>query len=459
MNKPNNALAALIAEADTVAGCSWAGLARRINRLGAEQGLNLRYDYTAVNRWVKRGERPRSPVPSLIAQALSEKLGRVVRAADFGMSDDESLAARGLTYLSDPQTTMETIAELGRADVQRRQIIQAPFVLAALAVPSRNWLLATLDELADERGPRKIGMQQVQGIRDMFRLFQEIDVMRGGGHARGALIEYMNSYVLPLVKREGHPEQLQTAVYEAAAEQAYLVGWMAYDDGQHGLAQRYLIQALRLAQASGNAALGGHVLAGMSDQANMLGHHREALILARAGQRGSTAADSPACLADLQILEARAHASLRDESAASAAVARAENTFAGINRDREPEWARFIDRAYLFGEAAHCFCDLGQPAQVERFGRESDDDARRQGRARRGALSQAALATAEIQRGEIEAAATRGLQVIALAASVNSSRTVETVRDLQRRLKPYHRIPAVEAFNARAKAELGVTVA
>lgn len=93
---------------------------------------------------------------------------------------------------------------------------------------------------------------------------------------------------------------------------------MAYDDGRHGLAQRYLIQALRLAQASGNAALGAHVLAGMTDQANLLGHPGEALTLARAGQRGISTISPPACLARLQILEARAHGSLRDATAATA---------------------------------------------------------------------------------------------------------------------------------------------
>src|SRR6266540_520999 len=232
MGQQNDALAALIAEADAAAGCSWAGLARRINTLGAEQGLKLRYDYTAVNRWIKRGERPRPPIPNLIVQALSEKLGRRVTPGQFDMPDAETLG------------TLETIAELGRADLRRRDIIKAPFALAALAVPSRNWLLATLDELAGERGSRKVGMSQVDGIRQMFQLFQEMDVMRGGGHARAALIEYMNNYVLPLVKRDGHPDELQNALYEAAAEQAYLVGWMAYDDGQHGLAQRYLIQSL-----------------------------------------------------------------------------------------------------------------------------------------------------------------------------------------------------------------------
>ncbi|WP_326562048.1 hypothetical protein [Micromonospora sp. NBC_01796] len=169
--------------------------------------------------------------------------------------------------------------------MERRDIVKAPFILAALGAPSRDWLLATLEETATEQGPRQVGMRQVAGIRDMFSLFQDLDVMRGGGHARTALVEYMQSYVLPLLKRE-HEPAVQQALFEATAEQSYLVGWMAYDDGEHGLAQRYLIQALRLAQASNSAALGAHILAGMSDQANLLGHPREALMLARAGRRG-----------------------------------------------------------------------------------------------------------------------------------------------------------------------------
>lgn len=118
--------------------------------------------------------------------------------------------------------------------MKRRGVIAAPFVLAALAAPSRDWLLATLDGAAGERGPRRVDMKQVAAIREMFSLFQEMDVMRGGGHARVALVEYMNSYVLPLVKYR-HSEPIQRALYEAGSEQAYLVGWMAYDDGQYML--------------------------------------------------------------------------------------------------------------------------------------------------------------------------------------------------------------------------------
>ncbi|MEU7590922.1 hypothetical protein AB0A95_32085 [Micromonospora sp. NPDC049230] len=216
----------------------------------------------------------------------------------------------------------------------------------------------------------------------------------------------MSSYVVPLLKRD-HQRPVERALYEAAAELAYLIGWMAYDDGEHGLAQRYSIQALHLAQASGSVALGAHILAGMSDQAHLLGHPREALMLARSGRRGFTEVESPACMADLYILEARALAALGEETEAGRAVARAEQTFGRVVHADEPEWAKFIDAPYLFGEAAHCFRDLGQVSQLERFAQESAEGARRQGRARRGALSHAALAVGALTRHDIEAAAAR----------------------------------------------------
>lgn len=454
MGKPNDALAALIVEADQRSRCSWAGVARRINDLGAEQGFAFRYDYTAIHRWVKRGETPRSPVPALLAQVLSEKLGRRVTPAEFGMADEPSLASRALQYSPSPSAAIDTVLELGRADLKRRSIIQAPFVLAALAAPSRDWLLSTLEETGSDRGPRKVNMRQVAGIREMFSIFQELDVMRGGGHARTALVEYMNNYVLPLT-REKHDPGVQRAIYEAAAEQAYLVGWMAYDDGQHGLAERYLIQSLRLAHAADNAILGAHVLAGMSDQANLLGHSQEALMLARAGRSAINVTDSPACLADLYVLESRALAALRDSRGACTAITKAENTFQHVVPENEPEWARFIDLPYLFGEAANSFRDLNDPDESARFAAESAAGAKQQGRARRGALSHAALAVSALQRHEVESAATTGVHVVDLTRTVNSSRCIEAVRDLQRRLRPYYSVPEVQQFNTRA-AELGL---
>jgi transcriptional regulator with XRE-family HTH domain len=399
------------------------------------------------------------------AKALDKALGAggelagMVTDAPLASPDggEASLAIRGLQYHPSESDTVEIVLQIGRADVKRRAIISAPFVLTALAAPSRDWLLASLEAITSQRGPRQVGMGQVAGIRDVFALFQEMDVMRGGGHARVALVEYLNSYVLPLVQRDHGSQTVRLALYEAASEQAYLVGWMAYDDGRHGLGQRYLIQALRLAQASGSRALGAHVLAGMSDQANLLGNPREALMLARTGARGITTDESPACIADLLLLQGRALAAQGEVAAAARAVAAAERTFDQVRPDDEPEWARFIDPAYVYGEAAHCFRDLNEPGEIERFATQSAEAAARQGRARRGALSYAALAVGEIERGNPDAAAAHAHHVVDLTAQITSSRCVATVRDLATRLKPYHHLDEVQAFHAHATDRLGIT--
>ncbi|MGH2600225.1 MAG: hypothetical protein ACRDJ9_12680 [Dehalococcoidia bacterium] len=139
MAERNDALAGLIQEA----GYSEAGLARRVNQLSCGA---CSYDYTAVYRWVKKGQRPRGDVPRMIAEALSERLNRRVVPADFGMNGDAgTIAERSLAYPPEPLDTVDTVVELGRADVKRRTLVtKSPYLVAALAIPSRDWLLATL---------------------------------------------------------------------------------------------------------------------------------------------------------------------------------------------------------------------------------------------------------------------------------------------------------------------------
>ncbi|MGH3755119.1 MAG: hypothetical protein ACRDRP_20985 [Pseudonocardiaceae bacterium] len=68
----------------------------------------------------------------------------------------------------------------------------------------------------------------------------------------------------------------------------------------------------------------------------------------------------------------------------------------------EPEWARFIDTAYLAGEWATAFGDIARPVESTRFARHSAAEARNQNRARRGALSQAALSRAALASGHVD---------------------------------------------------------
>src|SRR5258708_40378117 len=97
--EPNRRLGDLIAEA----GCSNAGLARRVNLAGQEQGLDLRYDKTSVARWL-RGQQPRATAPALIAEALGRKLGRPVTVEEIGMVDErDGGSALALRVGADPE--------------------------------------------------------------------------------------------------------------------------------------------------------------------------------------------------------------------------------------------------------------------------------------------------------------------------------------------------------------------
>lgn len=360
-------------------------------------------------------------------------------------TDDAELAARSLIYHDDAASALRTATDLGRNDMRRRDaILKATYGIAALCTPSRDWLLSTLERGTAQRS--RIGMSEIDAMRKIFAAFQEMDVCGGGGaRAREALIGYFNDRVAPLLEQH-HKPAVRRALFQAASEQTYLAGWMAYEAANHGLAERYLIQSLRLAQESGDTLLGAHVLAGMSDQATLIGHPHEGLKLAKAGQHGLRRHRSSAALADLYTLEARAHAALGHQRACLAAIQRAENTFEQVTADDEPEWARFIDVPYLWGEFANCARDLQLPDLGEGFAQQSIIESARQRRARRGALSTYGLAISHLQRGELDTACDTAQRAVTLAHSIQSVRLSQALSDFQHRIGPHRHEPAVAAF-------------
>jgi hypothetical protein len=360
-------------------------LARRVNQRARLRGVHLHTDASRVRHWLD-GQHPQPPVPELLSELFSEELGYPITPVDIGLpaTDEHEL---GLRYLDSIAATVVAVAELGRYDMRRRNLLRnGTYLAVATVAPSRDWLLAVLDA-TEPRPLGRVALAQVLTIRDAFSVFQEADVIHGGGHARAALAEYLTTRVLPLLHHADPDSEAGAALFAAASEQTYLLGWMAIDDDRQALAQRYLIQALRLAQESGDAALGAHVLAGMSHQALMMNHPREALRLATTGRHGLTKAYSAACASRLLALEAGAHAALGDATAASRAVAESERAFESINAETEPEWARFIDSAYLSGEWANTFASLHQSAETTRCARRSIAEASQHRRARREVFS------------------------------------------------------------------------
>lgn len=384
---------------------------------------------------------------------FSEEFGYPITPVEIGLAatDEHEL---GLRYLDSITATVVAVAELGRYDMRRRNLLRhGTFLAVATVAPSRDWLLAVLDA-TEPRPQGRIALAQVLTIRDAFSVFQETDVVHGGGHARAALAEYLTSRVLPLLHHADPGSEAGSALFAAAGEQTYLLGWMAIDDGRQALAQRYLIQALRLAQESGDAALGAHVMAGMSHQALMMNHPQEALRLATAGRHGLTKAYSAACASRLFALEAGAHAALGDAAAATRAVTESERAFENIDAENEPEWARFIDSAYVSGEWANAFARMRRPVEATRCARRSIADASRHRRVRREVFSQAALARAALERRDLDSALRAAHRATDLLITVESSRCFSAVGDLRSQLSPYRNITAVRDFEDYARETL-----
>jgi hypothetical protein len=351
----------------------------------------------------------------------------------------------GLSYAASVRATVDAVADLGRMDVERRRFLaNAMFTVAASVAPSRDWLIAALDESTQARGT--VSSSQVEAIRQTFGVFNELDVSKGGGHARAPLASYLEHVVVPLLRTNDPDTATGQLLYTAASEQLYLLGWMAFDNAEQVMAQGYLVRALGLAQAAKDVELGAHVLAGLSDQATLMGHPDHGAQLARTGVAGLERGNSPACLARLRVLQARAEAAMGDATAATHSVHLSARAWEAIQPENEPEWARFIDAAYLNGEYAHTFRNLNRSTETTMFAQRSADDAAKSNRPRREVLANVALARAALVDHDLATATAAATRAATLADTVQSSRSAAAVGDLKVRLRPHLASSNVRTF-------------
>ncbi|MFJ4003412.1 regulator [Streptomyces sp. NPDC090023] len=470
---PNRQLATLIAEA----GFSNAGLARRVDQLGLEHGLDLRYDKTSVTRWL-RGQQPRGTTPALIAEVFTRRLGRRLTAQDLGLDACAPVYA-GLEFAGTPEEAVDIVSGLWRKDSgSHAELRKIAFTPAGLVVPSRDWLIGKADDRVArepavrvpaqarpvEAGParapapaaeRSSGHRVTGGdlaaLRSVGELFRSLDDQYGGGHARQALVRYLEHECEPML-RGSYSEQTGRRLFGAAADLTRLAGWTSYDIAAHGLAQRYFVQALRLAQAAGDRAYGSYVLVTMSRQAVYLGHGREAVQLARVAQQGIGTGAPPVVQALLHAAEARAHAVLAEARACTGALVRAERALETARPgDDVPHWARFFDEAQLADELGHCHRDLHQFRAAAQHA-ERSLRLRSAAHARSRLFSRVVLATARLGLGDLDQACALAAEAAGQAAEMRSVRAVEYIRDFERRLEPYRDAPPARGYRERVAA-------
>ncbi|MEU9047231.1 MULTISPECIES: tetratricopeptide repeat protein [unclassified Kitasatospora] len=309
--QPNPSLARLLTEAQFTQGA----FARAVNLVGTESGRPTNYSQPNVSQWVA-GTEPEAPAQTAILEALARRLGRLVTHSEAGFPSPPDLP-------TGPTGTVEALIELGRADMDpsRRSVLGASLFAVALTVPGWQDVLARAESI--QRGETiRIGMPEVASVIAMTEELSSIDDKFGGRAARPMAASYLVNTVGPYLRAEA-PEAVRQAMMSAASDLCYLTGYMAVDEGLHGLAQRYYVKALELAGIADDHLTYCTTLRGMSVQAVDLGHGKRAMQLADAASAASPVA-GPRMRAFLAGQQAHSAAQIGDTATAMRLIGEAE---------------------------------------------------------------------------------------------------------------------------------------
>ncbi|MFE6337682.1 tetratricopeptide repeat protein [Streptomyces sp. NPDC057798] len=442
--KANERLRAVMDEA----GCSNTGLARRVNVCGAEHGLDLRYDKTSVARWL-RGQQPRGRVPAVIAEALERKLGRPVSVDDIGMATESGVpTVAGLRFESAWPEVLRQVCTLWRQDaVDAASLSRQRLAVSVLVQPSRDWLIADRDLAIARQGLPAVGEGDTTAVRATTAALADLDHRHGGHHVRPLAVSYLDGVVSGFLTGS-YGEASGRLLAGAAARLTELAGYMADDTGRPGLAQRYYIQALRLAHAADDRAFGAYVLAsGMSQTALALGNPTEAVQLTRVAREGARGSCPAAVEALSYASEARGHAMLADAGASDRAAARALEAMERAASAQDADPAVAVDLSRVAEELAWCSLDLDRSATAAKWAREALQSCPPD-RTRRRTLRQLLVASVQLRLGDVDTGWDMARRAVEGLDSLRSSQCDEALDTFRDRLRGLGRTEQAESLRA-----------
>ncbi len=421
----NDLLRALLAEA------RWTNhnFSLAVNRVAAEAGVSLHYDRTSVSHWLS-GTRPRPPVPSFAAEALSRRLERPVSGADIGMAAptaEEADLAASFSTRDSGFTALHRLLESDLEPRRRTALREQPFRIGWATAPHPG-----------DRAPRS-GLDGshpsglLAAVSVMTSAFAAADRAFGGGHARLALVAYLNTDIMALV-RSATAERTRGQLVSSTAGLTDLVGFMCFDDLHHYLAQCYFRVALRLADEAGDSAGHALVLRGMSTQACFLGHYRRAARLADAAVDRIGTLQRPGTRATLLSQAAVSHAALDDRKTALNRLTAAERYLDGADDPPKPNGdTDRADTEHLMGRALELLHNHRHAENALRESLKHRPDGERRARL----LTTHQLATLQLRQGDAERACATWQRFLDECSWVRSGRVRSALHAIPRRLHPY----------------------
>jgi transcriptional regulator with XRE-family HTH domain len=434
---------------------------------------------STVARW-ERGET--NPLP-VYRPRLAEALKVSIDGMDGLLTSSDSgkmpaLAGNAVAvhlHVSDAMRTLEEVGVFLRSDMlNRRDVLAASITMAtgrALIEPIAHWLGTEPTGLpaSDGSGVGRIGMSVVDGIERTVRQFAASDASAGGGLARDAALGQLK-YAVDLAQHASYSSAVGTRLLTVIADLAGWVGWMSYDAGMNGPAQRYFWYGIQAAHEAGTEraqlrSVG--ILTDMAIQAQAAGH-----------------LDTARQLLDLAL--DRVPFDQRRFNAVRAILrSRQANVLSGMGAGQLPEVNTHVEQSFdlyhqagddehssavadyypyareaeLASVAASCYYGLAHDdrrltAQAEQHVL-SALDGWSDGYARSKVFDQVTLARVRFRAGELDKACADGLDAIQMAAAVSESKRVRTsLGQLMNDTEAHQRRPAVRELREQLSLAL-----
>jgi hypothetical protein len=459
----NEVLASLLKEL----GWTPRALARRINRVS---GVGTVAE-TAPYHWRDAGRVPRPPLPALTAWVLSRELGRPITIAELwqGRAAASPLTLPADVEMDQPWTHAGALSVID--DLVVSGLLDRRFFLtvsgSALTAIASDYLGCAPGSLSRAIAGHPVGHPLLEQIEQSIPLLQRLDDANGGG-AHLAYVGAQFRAVALLVRQGGHPEPVERRLFAALAELGQLAGWMAFDAGQQGLAQRYFLTALRASKEAGHRSMAAHVLADLAFQAAAREHAGDAIGLGEAA--AEVAVGAPATVrASVASRLAYGYAVAGRMGDFERAYQSGLDTLADRRNAEEPAWMYFLTPNHLDTQAGYALTHAGvlahgaDDAETQRSLLRRGTRLLRTGAyavpldhsAQRRALFEGAwLALATASQGDLEQACTVGQLTVARTQTVQSQRSTDVLANLSGQLRRRSRNEYVADFLPRLQTAL-----
>jgi hypothetical protein len=259
------------------------------SRLSSQGRERMRLDPTAGYSWVRRGFRPRPPIPDVAAAVLTERLGYAVTVAQLWPGRQEPgmparSAASELDTAVDIDGLLHELSRLGETAITP----QSPIAEASGA----DLTAAVLDQLRgavvaarDRVGREYVLPEQVDLISAHVAALRRLDDRHGGGALSLRYVTAELRSVIDLVEYASYGRQTGQRLLTIVADLAQLLGWLSFDSSRYGAAERYLLLSLGVCRALGAGDRAANAIGMLSYVSAFAGHGPQAVRLAEAAAR------------------------------------------------------------------------------------------------------------------------------------------------------------------------------